>query len=272
MHKVLEKEPTHRYATASEFAADLQRWLKGEPIEARPVSQAERFRRWCKRNPCGLTAGGIAAAGLLIATITSIGFALQYRARAAAETKQKEAAQVAEHNMEGLLARGLAKPLDPDADSEKTLSTPEAESLWELARQADTNLGLRFLDEAASDPIALNQLKARSEPATVAAVGTDEVKRNEAIRRLEPLLESAVAGRKAVGNAGTDHRRSPMEKAELAFVLLELSDRPGLLTEACANTISEAMGSAAFQQVRNRWFIISAEGSDGPMLYGKVKA
>src|SRR5262249_7828153 len=58
--KALAKAPERRYATAQALADDLRRWQNGEPIQARPVGQAERLGRWCRRNPkaAGLTAAG----------------------------------------------------------------------------------------------------------------------------------------------------------------------------------------------------------------------
>ncbi len=48
--KCLEKDPRRRYATAAELAAELRRYLAGQPILARPVSSLERGWRWAKRN------------------------------------------------------------------------------------------------------------------------------------------------------------------------------------------------------------------------------
>jgi tetratricopeptide (TPR) repeat protein len=54
----MAKEPGRRYATAADFAADLRRFLNGEPVRARPVGRVGRTWRWCRRKPgiAGLTA------------------------------------------------------------------------------------------------------------------------------------------------------------------------------------------------------------------------
>jgi WD40 repeat protein/serine/threonine protein kinase len=75
--KALAKAPARRYATARELAEELQRFRKGEPIQARPVGPLERLWRWSSRNPmiAGLTAASVL---LLLAGITiSSYFALQ---------------------------------------------------------------------------------------------------------------------------------------------------------------------------------------------------
>ncbi len=47
----LRKDPRRRYASAGALADDLQRWLDGYPIRARPVSKLEHAGRWCRRRP-----------------------------------------------------------------------------------------------------------------------------------------------------------------------------------------------------------------------------
>jgi ABC-type phosphate/phosphonate transport system substrate-binding protein len=49
--KCLEKDPAHRYVSAEALAEDLGRWLRREPIEARPVRIPGRVWRWCQREP-----------------------------------------------------------------------------------------------------------------------------------------------------------------------------------------------------------------------------
>ncbi len=49
--KCLERDPNRRYATAGEFAEDLRRWQRGEPVAARPLSSAGRSVRWAQRYP-----------------------------------------------------------------------------------------------------------------------------------------------------------------------------------------------------------------------------
>jgi WD40 repeat protein len=70
--KCLSKEPPERYATAGELAADLRRYLAGQPTLARPANLAGRATKWVRRRP--LVAGLLAVAVLLAATLAVGGF------------------------------------------------------------------------------------------------------------------------------------------------------------------------------------------------------
>ena len=66
--KCLEREPGARYRSAGDLAEDLERWLEGRHIIARPVSPATRALRWTRRNP---VVAGMAA--LLLALGSAVG-------------------------------------------------------------------------------------------------------------------------------------------------------------------------------------------------------
>jgi WD40 repeat protein/tRNA A-37 threonylcarbamoyl transferase component Bud32 len=67
--KCLEKEPARRYASALALAEDLERWLGGELIQARPSSRWEQAVKWARRRPAVaalIIVSAVAAAALLI--------------------------------------------------------------------------------------------------------------------------------------------------------------------------------------------------------------
>jgi tRNA A-37 threonylcarbamoyl transferase component Bud32 len=72
--KAMEKDPARRYATALELADDLQRFLDGESIRARPVRLPERGWRWCKRHPA-------VAVSLVLFVAAVAGAVMAYRER-----------------------------------------------------------------------------------------------------------------------------------------------------------------------------------------------
>lgn len=69
--KCLEKEPEGRYQSAVEFAQDLDRYLAGQPILARPAGPAKRLFKWCRRNQRLAAALALAVVGLLSTAIVA---------------------------------------------------------------------------------------------------------------------------------------------------------------------------------------------------------
>lgn len=80
--KGLSKEPSRRYPSAAALADDLDRWLRGEPVTARPTTQTERLVRWTRRNPGLAILTASLAAALFIGTFVSISFAVEAKRQA----------------------------------------------------------------------------------------------------------------------------------------------------------------------------------------------
>ena len=89
--KCLEKDPRQRYASAESVAADLDRWLSGESVVARPIGQFQRARRWCLRNP--VVAALAASVAALLVTIAAVATFDSFRQHALAEAARSAAAR-----------------------------------------------------------------------------------------------------------------------------------------------------------------------------------
>jgi serine/threonine-protein kinase len=63
--RCLEKDRTRRYNTASGLAQDVERYLRDEPVEARPTSSGYRLRKFVRRNR-GAVAAGVTIAALVV--------------------------------------------------------------------------------------------------------------------------------------------------------------------------------------------------------------
>src|SRR5262249_5074282 len=67
------KEPQERYKSAAALAEDLERWLRGEAILARPTPVWERAVKWVKRQPAVAAFGGISSVLSLAAGAAMLG-------------------------------------------------------------------------------------------------------------------------------------------------------------------------------------------------------
>jgi tetratricopeptide (TPR) repeat protein len=137
--KCLEKEPGRRYRSAEALADDLERFLRGEPIQARRTSPAERLWKWARRRPA-------AAALLLLGAVAVIGLA----AGLAILDRQKQA-KLADSRLEGQeeLARGQLALAGRNwqlaqREAERVLERAETEPLLAELRESAKSL----LDEA----------------------------------------------------------------------------------------------------------------------------
>src|SRR5262249_34500765 len=132
--KCLNKDPARRYRSAAALAEDLERFLAGEPIQARPVSRVERLRRWARRNP-GLAAAG-ALAGLAVVGVVVV--AVLWAVNESAHAERLESA----HRELSREQRETKKALEK-ARAERA----KADTRFQLAHQAVGDFCIRLGEE-----------------------------------------------------------------------------------------------------------------------------
>lgn len=152
--KCLRKEPLARYATAAEVAQELERWLNGQSIRARPVSLPGRIWRWSRRQPA-LSAMVAAVVVLLLtvafgsmfmlakekrARINEAGLRLQAQAAEkkalSAANNSQQVSSLLEHILQGM------GPATPIATRERVLALAQEHLRKDVTDQVETQLQL----------------------------------------------------------------------------------------------------------------------------------
>ena len=140
--KALQKSPEKRYANCEEMANDLGRFLRGEPIIARPVSKFERSWRWCKRNPLIAVPSSLATILLIATAVVSTWSFLQISAQSTIIADERDNANT---------QRDEANKQRQEADKQR------------LVAIANEEKAQKEKDEAEKQRVLANEAKARAE-------------------------------------------------------------------------------------------------------------
>lgn len=132
--KCLSKDPAARYPSAQQLADDLGRFLRHEPLLARPVTAIERVARWCRRQPVlAALMGSVAVLLVILAFGTPVAAWRIDRARRAEHAERAKAQQA---------NRELAQANGQLAETVNFLEFQRAETFF---RSGDASLGLAHL-------------------------------------------------------------------------------------------------------------------------------
>lgn len=179
--KALEKDRDRRYATANDMAADIERYLRDEPVQACPPSAAYRFTKFARRNRTAFVTSVLVALAVAAGTAVSV-----WQAIRATRAEQKIAATLTTAEDRLQLAR---KAVDD-------MYTQVAEK-W-LAQQADmTPVQREFLEKALAFYEQL-ALETGMDPAVQYETAEAEQRVGEIQRKLGHHKEAEAALRRAV--------------------------------------------------------------------------
>jgi tetratricopeptide (TPR) repeat protein/serine/threonine protein kinase len=247
--KALEKDRDRRYESASAFAADVQRYLQDEPVQACPPSAWYRFRKFARRHKAGLWTT-LAVSLVLLLAGSGIGWVLWERSVRRAETDLTVSEKL-----------GKAEYLANQVGERKVTTSAEAEAAVGAWQEADA--ALAAADAALRTGAGDERLRQR-----VRAVRQQiEQGRRQAARKEKLLrgLDEARMRRFALVKGNYDYAGSWAKYAD-AFAAYELALEPGR-TEEFARRIRDEEPAIrdALIVALDDWAFTRA-GKEGPAL------
>ncbi len=170
--KCLAKEPGDRYATAAELADDLDRFLAGRPVAARPIPWPVRAARWVRRNPAAAALAALVVLLLALGPALAVWYRGERQVSAANEVAREEALKRAEEQAHREAERREAAEALAGARElvalQGVIRRREADRTtgWTWANRADLRKGAAL---AGGDPTALTALRSDAVTALLAA-------------------------------------------------------------------------------------------------------
>jgi eukaryotic-like serine/threonine-protein kinase len=118
--KAMAKDRTRRYSSASELAAEIERYLRNEPVTAGPPSAVYKIRKYVKRHKLGVAAAVVVTLAVLVGTAgTTIGLLRAVRAEKKAVEEAATATRVSDFLVD------LFKVSDPNEAKGNTITARE---------------------------------------------------------------------------------------------------------------------------------------------------
>ncbi|MGB7327279.1 MAG: serine/threonine-protein kinase [Rubripirellula sp.] len=161
VRKAIAKLPTERYATAGDFADDLQSWLDDKPIKAKPPTTLERLAKWRRRNN-GIVA--VASGLLLVSTLalsaTTLMIWREQRATRSALDRETQQRRLAEQSF--LQARSAVDTFSSLSESELAYR-PDMQDLRRSFLETSLEFYRDFMDARSDDQALASDLEATSD-------------------------------------------------------------------------------------------------------------
>jgi serine/threonine protein kinase len=193
--RCLEKDRNRRYETASALAADVQRYLNDEPVQACPPSTLYRFRKFARRNRTALMTATAVALSLVLGVFISTWQAIRAtKAEALAGTRleaEKAARSEAVANLK--TAREAVDQMAEVAENELALA-PQMEHVRRALLEKALRFYQGFLKQHSTDPaIRLAAAKARERVGDIHFHLSDNIQAEKDFQEAIVILEELTA-------------------------------------------------------------------------------
>lgn len=254
--KCIAADPDERYESAAELAADLERFLRFEPVHATPPTAWTIARKFARRNRVAVTIAGAAVCLVAVAA----GIAVDGRRRAlnerAAALDARDAERLAAERAQKVtkyFLEDMVQQLDFDARPTRPMT------LNELLLAAEEDASTRYADDPAIRALVL-EVVARShfkatryadaertlQAALTAADEAHGVPNRESFELLLLLCDAQL--NQDGGRGGADYRERAMADASVLFregdiELLQLRQRGMSNPERLAATLTELVAA-----------------------------
>jgi eukaryotic-like serine/threonine-protein kinase len=142
--KAIQADPRNRYATAEAFAEDVERYLRSQPVHARPESRWYRARKFVGRNRLAVSAA------LAILVAVAAGGTIAWRQKLRADREAAIAQAISDFLEKDLLSQagpetqaGAGRTPDPDIKIHTALDRAAAQLPGRFARQPEVEAAIR---------------------------------------------------------------------------------------------------------------------------------
>jgi eukaryotic-like serine/threonine-protein kinase len=234
--RALEKDPARRYQSPGELAADIRRFLRDEPIQARPPSAAYQLRKFARRNRALVAGAGAAVAALVL----GLGVAIAQAWRLSLARDREQTAKV-EAQEQAAIATAVNSVL---------LQIVEAPDPFDLTPVSDVPLDVRVSDVL--ERVATGTERLSGSPRARAAVhsalcttyrGLDNPAAVEHARQALALLHAAL---------GPEHEETLRSAHELAASLIRFDQREEAIAivQASRQTAERTLGPGHWLTLR----------------------
>ena len=141
--KAIARDPEFRYDSAADFSSDIDRYLEGDAIEARPPSRWYKFQKFVRKNQVAAVASSIVAISLL-ASLIVISFAY-----AKSQENLGELSAANESKLEALteLQKALDQSKEYSTALAKSVRRQNTEVAWDSALIGDIESATKAFDK-----------------------------------------------------------------------------------------------------------------------------